>query len=59
VRNSAGWLGSGLDVRGEGGYVVVPPSHTQSTYKWIDRLPLAEAVWLLERLGEHDEQTLF
>jgi len=47
VRSSAGKLGPGLDVRGEGGYVVVPPSHTRSAYEWLDSAPLADPVWLL------------
>ena len=59
IRNSAGLLGPGLDVRGEGGYVVVPPSRTQGAYVWVGRSPLAEASWLIERLGEKDEATLF
>jgi hypothetical protein len=52
VRNSAGRLGPGLDVRGEGGYVVVPPSRTQSAYEWLDRAPLAQPTWLLACLRE-------
>jgi hypothetical protein len=59
IRNSAGLLGPGLDVRGEGGYVVMPPSQTQGPYEWVDRSPLAEASWLIERLTERDEATLF
>jgi putative DNA primase/helicase len=59
IRNSAGLLGPGLDVRGEGGYVVVPPSQTQGPYEWVDRSPLAKASWLIERLTERDEATLF
>jgi hypothetical protein len=59
IRNSAGLLGPGLDVRGEGGYVVVPPSRTQGAYEWVDRSPLANASWLIERLGGKDEATLF
>ena len=59
IRNSAGLLGPGLDVRGEGGYVVVPPSRTQGPYQWVDRSPLSDASWLIERLAEEEEATLF
>jgi Bifunctional DNA primase/polymerase, N-terminal len=59
IRNSAGLLGPGLDVRGEGGYVVVPPSRTQGPYEWVDRSSLAETSWLIDRLTERDGATLF
>lgn len=59
VRNSAGLLGAGLDVRGEGGYVVVSPSRTQSSYEWVERAPPAEAAWLLRCLSGVSEGTLF
>lgn len=51
IRNSTGKLGEGLDVRGEGGYVLVPPSVHPSgrLYQWVD--PSAQAadapMWLV------------
>ena len=63
VRNSTGRLGPGLDVRGAGGYVVVPPSRTRGAYEWLDRAPLADPAWLLGCLRElpsrSGEGTLF
>jgi putative DNA primase/helicase len=58
IRNSAGRLGPGIDIRGDGGYVVAPPSRHESgrLYEWEndpDETPLAPApTWLLERLRE-------
>ena len=55
VTNSAGVLGPGVDVRGEGGYVVAPPSGHISggTYRWEsssrpEEITIAEApeAWL-------------
>jgi hypothetical protein len=53
VRNSAGRLGVGIDVRADGGYVVAPPTVHESGrhYVWtrsLDRQPLADPpAWLL------------
>jgi len=58
IHNSAGVLGSGLDVRGEGGYVIAPPSWHPSgqAYRWapearIDEVELAPPPdWLITLL---------
>lgn len=58
VKNSAGRLGPGLDIRAEGGFVIAPPSvHISGNrYAWtkpLGRFPVAEAPeWLLRLLAE-------
>jgi hypothetical protein len=51
LRNSAGALGEGLDVRGAGGYVVAPPSvhENGNPYRWTRELEHAAdcPAWLL------------
>ncbi len=53
IRNSAGRIGPGLDVRGEGGFIVMPPSVLADgrRYCWIrnDALKFADApAWLVK-----------
>jgi len=54
IRNSAGKLGAGVDVRGDGGYCVIPPSTHPSgaRYEWTTaNLQISPAPkWLLERI---------
>lgn len=58
IRNSAGLLGDGLDIRGDGGYVVAAPSVHESgrRYEWEvsgdpgEHAPAQAPRWLLDRL---------
>jgi len=55
IKNSASKLGPGLDIRAEGGYIIVPPSGHPSggKYRWLTNgsVPLAEIpTWLLSLL---------
>ncbi len=55
IRNSAGILGKGLDIRADGGYVVAPPSLHPSglLYEWLaPEEPLADVPpWMLAKLA--------
>ena len=53
IRNSAGVLGKGLDIRGDGGYVVCPPSvHENGThYQWQHGLSLMKCPWHQSQIG--------
>lgn len=51
LRKSASKLAPGVDVQGEGSYIVVAPSHVESEYQWVnagDPEPLPE--WVGEAL---------
>jgi len=55
IKNSKGKLGPGLDVRGEGGYVILPPSVRSdgTPYRWANGAdcPIADApAWLIKLL---------
>ncbi len=59
VKNSAGRLGEGLDVRAEGGFVVAPGSQTEAgAYEWLTRdIQVADAPeWLLGLCEAHVER---
>ena len=54
LRNSAGALGPGLDVRADGGYVLAPPSWhlAGAPYRWRKECtPAPLPSWVLERLA--------
>jgi hypothetical protein len=53
IKNNAGKLGLGIDVRGEGGYVILPPSRRDDgkRYEWAETsasAPVEAPQWLTE-----------
>jgi putative DNA primase/helicase len=51
IKNSCKDLSSGVDVRGDGGYVLIPPSVTEQPYYVANQRDLAVApAWLVERV---------
>jgi len=51
IRNSTSKIGLGIDVRGEGGMVIAPPSVRpgKGSYRWLHDIAIAEAPqWLIE-----------
>jgi putative DNA primase/helicase len=60
VRNSAGKLGPGLDVRADGGYVIAPGSQTpQGSYEWLaDRTPAPLPACLVEQLAVRQRESV-
>jgi Bifunctional DNA primase/polymerase, N-terminal/AAA domain len=53
IKNSASAIAPGVDVRGDGGMVVAPPSVKpgKGVYRWRNDLPIADAPqWLLDRI---------
>jgi bifunctional DNA primase/polymerase-like protein len=51
IKSSASELGAGIDVKGDGGMVIAPPTVRPGVgvYRWINRNPIAESpAWLVE-----------
>ena len=59
IRNTTNLDDLKIDIRGEGGYVLAPPSFLRSggNYVWANDLPIAEApAWLIARLTANDHR---
>jgi Bifunctional DNA primase/polymerase, N-terminal/Primase C terminal 2 (PriCT-2) len=58
IRNSASKIAPGVDVRGDGGMVIAPPSVKpgKGRYRWLNAHDLADAPkWLIELASEPDD----
>jgi Bifunctional DNA primase/polymerase, N-terminal/Primase C terminal 2 (PriCT-2) len=57
IRNSGSKLGPGIDVKGNGGMVIAPPTKTKKgVYRWVNDLPIADAPDWLIKLVEKSER---
>lgn len=59
IKNSAGKIGGGLDIRADNGYIVAPPSNHKSgnLYRWETDKPLSDIPnWLLFLITEEKKQ---
>jgi len=55
MKSTAGVLAPGVDTRGVGGMIVLPPSMVRGkgAYRWLNDLPLAHVPeWVIEKAGE-------
>src|SRR5262249_52713099 len=53
IKNSVSEIAPGVDIRGDGGMVIAPPSVKPGAgvYRWLNLLPVADApAWLLARV---------
>jgi putative DNA primase/helicase len=60
IKNSASELAPGIDVRGQGGMVIAPPSERgDGKYEWVSEEEIAEAPrWLLDAIFENPRITV-
>ena len=61
IRNSAKKVASHIDVRGQGGYVILPPSSHPSgnRYFWEKKTKIIEAPgWIIEKVKKQPERTV-
>jgi hypothetical protein len=57
IRNRTNWPAPGIDVRGDGGMVIAPPSQRgDGAYRWISEAEIADApAWLLDLVAQPAE----